>query len=165
MPADDNSTSKCLLGGSRLSPAQSLPCYYLEIRRGGDRFIPHQLASVAVQLQIPCCLHLFIYLFYFFAPRGLFYVAAGIWLLFTFFYHFFFSQERFLEHSFSFWGRALRGKGFLKARSCVYFAAQRAGSLFSLTDPQLGGPDTRPAASPVQFQTPQTPRTTPTLSR
>ncbi|XP_039865191.1 signal-induced proliferation-associated 1-like protein 3 [Simochromis diagramma] len=44
------------------------------------------------------------------------------------------------------------------------YEAQRAGSLFSLTDPQLGGPDTRPAASPVQFQTPQTPRTTPTLS-
>ncbi|KAM4743225.1 signal-induced proliferation-associated 1-like protein 3 isoform 2-T4 [Anableps anableps] len=44
------------------------------------------------------------------------------------------------------------------------FEAQRAVSLFSLNEPQLGGPETRPAASPVQFNTPQTPRTTPTFS-
>ncbi|XP_034723636.1 signal-induced proliferation-associated 1-like protein 3 [Etheostoma cragini] len=44
------------------------------------------------------------------------------------------------------------------------YEAQRAVSLFSLTEPQVGGPDMRPAVSPVQFQTPQTPRTTPTLS-
>nr|XP_020491759.1 signal-induced proliferation-associated 1-like protein 3 isoform X1 [Labrus bergylta] len=42
--------------------------------------------------------------------------------------------------------------------------AQRAVSLFSLNEPQAGGPDMRPAVSPVQFQTPQTPRTTPTFS-
>nr|XP_033486992.1 signal-induced proliferation-associated 1-like protein 3 isoform X2 [Epinephelus lanceolatus] len=42
--------------------------------------------------------------------------------------------------------------------------AQRAVSLFSLTEPQVGGPDMRPVVSPVQFQTPQTPRTTPTFS-
>ncbi|XP_029301459.1 signal-induced proliferation-associated 1-like protein 3 isoform X1 [Cottoperca gobio] len=41
---------------------------------------------------------------------------------------------------------------------------QRAVSLFSLTEPQGGGPDMRPVVSPVQFQTPQTPRTTPTFS-
>uniref|UniRef100_A0A3B4ALJ2 Rap-GAP domain-containing protein n=1 Tax=Periophthalmus magnuspinnatus TaxID=409849 RepID=A0A3B4ALJ2_9GOBI len=40
---------------------------------------------------------------------------------------------------------------------------QRAVSLFSLNEP-LVGPDLRPASSPVPFQTPQTPRTTPTLS-
>ncbi|MEQ2223929.1 hypothetical protein ILYODFUR_002243 [Ilyodon furcidens] len=44
------------------------------------------------------------------------------------------------------------------------FEAQRTVSLFSLTEPQLGGPEMRPAASPVQFTTPQTPRTTPTFS-
>ncbi|XP_019113224.2 signal-induced proliferation-associated 1-like protein 3 isoform X1 [Larimichthys crocea] len=42
--------------------------------------------------------------------------------------------------------------------------AQRAVSLFSLTEPQVGGLDLRPVASPVQFNTPQTPRTTPTFS-
>ncbi|KAK9520913.1 hypothetical protein VZT92_020771 [Zoarces viviparus] len=42
--------------------------------------------------------------------------------------------------------------------------AQRAVSLFSLNEPQVGGPDMRPVVSPVQFQTPQTPRTTPTFS-
>ncbi|XP_021443065.2 signal-induced proliferation-associated 1-like protein 3 isoform X1 [Oncorhynchus mykiss] len=41
---------------------------------------------------------------------------------------------------------------------------QRAVSLFSLTEPQVGVPDMRPIISPVQFQTPQTPRTTPTFS-
>ncbi|KAM6987780.1 LOW QUALITY PROTEIN: signal-induced proliferation-associated 1-like protein 3 [Tautogolabrus adspersus] len=44
------------------------------------------------------------------------------------------------------------------------YEAQRAVSLFSLNEPQVGGPDMRPAVSPVQFQTPQTPRTTPTFS-
>ncbi|AWO98957.1 putative signal-induced proliferation-associated 1-like protein 3 [Scophthalmus maximus] len=44
------------------------------------------------------------------------------------------------------------------------YEAQRAVSLFSLTEPQVEGPDTRPVVSPVQFQTPQTPRTTPILS-
>uniref|UniRef100_A0A8C9YCM9 Signal induced proliferation associated 1 like 3 n=1 Tax=Sander lucioperca TaxID=283035 RepID=A0A8C9YCM9_SANLU len=44
------------------------------------------------------------------------------------------------------------------------YEAQRAVSLFSLTEPQVGGPDMRPVVSPVQFQTPQTPRTTPTFS-
>ncbi|KAF7218866.1 signal-induced proliferation-associated 1-like protein 3 [Nothobranchius furzeri] len=39
------------------------------------------------------------------------------------------------------------------------YEAQRA-----VSEPQLGGPETRPANSPVQFQTPQTPRTTPTFS-
>ncbi|XP_040017507.2 signal-induced proliferation-associated 1-like protein 3 isoform X2 [Gasterosteus aculeatus] len=43
------------------------------------------------------------------------------------------------------------------------YEAQRAVSLFSLTEPPAGGPDTRPVVSPVQFQTPQTPRTTPTF--
>ncbi|XP_033832941.1 signal-induced proliferation-associated 1-like protein 3 [Periophthalmus magnuspinnatus] len=43
------------------------------------------------------------------------------------------------------------------------YEAQRAVSLFSLNEP-LVGPDLRPASSPVPFQTPQTPRTTPTLS-
>ncbi|TNN41162.1 Signal-induced proliferation-associated 1-like protein 3 [Liparis tanakae] len=43
------------------------------------------------------------------------------------------------------------------------YEAQRAVSLFSLTEPQGGGPDMRPVVSPVQFQTPQTPRTTPTF--
>ncbi|XP_031717229.1 signal-induced proliferation-associated 1-like protein 3 isoform X1 [Anarrhichthys ocellatus] len=42
--------------------------------------------------------------------------------------------------------------------------AQRAVSLFSLNEPQVGGPDMRAVVSPVQFQTPQTPRTTPTFS-
>lgn len=41
---------------------------------------------------------------------------------------------------------------------------QRAVSLFSLTEPQVGGQDMRQSVSPVQFQTPQTPRTTPTFS-
>ncbi|XP_029026856.1 signal-induced proliferation-associated 1-like protein 3 isoform X2 [Betta splendens] len=44
------------------------------------------------------------------------------------------------------------------------YEAQRAVSLFSLIEPQAGGPDTRPVVSPVQFHTPQTPRTTPTFS-
>ncbi|XP_017280227.1 signal-induced proliferation-associated 1-like protein 3 isoform X2 [Kryptolebias marmoratus] len=44
------------------------------------------------------------------------------------------------------------------------YEAQRTVSLISLTEPQAGGPETRPAVSPVQFQTPQTPRTTPTFS-
>ncbi|XP_041795921.1 signal-induced proliferation-associated 1-like protein 3 [Chelmon rostratus] len=44
------------------------------------------------------------------------------------------------------------------------YEAQRAVSLFSLTEPQVGGPDMRPVVSPVQFHTPQTPRTTPTFS-
>lgn len=43
------------------------------------------------------------------------------------------------------------------------YEAQRAVSLFSLNEP-LVAPDLRPASSPVQFQTPQTPRTTPTFS-
>ncbi|XP_070684854.1 signal-induced proliferation-associated 1-like protein 3 isoform X2 [Pempheris klunzingeri] len=44
------------------------------------------------------------------------------------------------------------------------YEAQRAVSLFSLTEPQGGGPEMRPVVSPVQFHTPQTPRTTPTFS-
>ncbi|XP_041658320.1 signal-induced proliferation-associated 1-like protein 3 [Cheilinus undulatus] len=44
------------------------------------------------------------------------------------------------------------------------YEAQRAVSLFSLNEPQVGGPDMRPVISPVQFHTPQTPRTTPTFS-
>lgn len=44
------------------------------------------------------------------------------------------------------------------------YEAQRAVSLFSLNEPQVGGLDMRPAISPVQFHTPQTPRTTPTFS-
>lgn len=44
------------------------------------------------------------------------------------------------------------------------YEAQRAVSLFSLNEPLVGGADLRPASSPVQFQTPQTPRTTPTFS-
>ncbi|XP_058489745.1 signal-induced proliferation-associated 1-like protein 3 isoform X2 [Solea solea] len=44
------------------------------------------------------------------------------------------------------------------------YEAQRAVSLFSLTEPQGGGPDMRAVVSPVQFQTPQAPRTTPTFS-
>ncbi|KAM6932873.1 signal-induced proliferation-associated 1-like protein 3 isoform 2-T3 [Lycodopsis pacificus] len=42
------------------------------------------------------------------------------------------------------------------------YEAQRTVSLFSLNEPQVGGPDVRPVVSPVQ--TPQTPRTTPTFS-
>ncbi|KAM7399269.1 hypothetical protein PAMP_018550 [Pampus punctatissimus] len=44
------------------------------------------------------------------------------------------------------------------------YEAQRAVSLFSLTEAQVGGLDMRPVVSPVQFPTPQTPRTTPTFS-
>ncbi|XP_061829023.1 signal-induced proliferation-associated 1-like protein 3 [Nerophis lumbriciformis] len=44
------------------------------------------------------------------------------------------------------------------------YEAQRAVSLFSLTETQGSGADTRPAVSPVQFPTPKTPRTTPTFS-
>ncbi|CAB1347570.1 unnamed protein product [Coregonus sp. 'balchen'] len=44
------------------------------------------------------------------------------------------------------------------------YEVQRAVSLFSLTEPQVGVPDMRPIISPIQFQTPQTPRTTPTFS-
>ncbi|XP_034148474.1 signal-induced proliferation-associated 1-like protein 3 isoform X1 [Esox lucius] len=44
------------------------------------------------------------------------------------------------------------------------YEVQRAVSLFTLSDPKLGVPDIRPIISPVQFQTPQTPRTTPTFS-
>ncbi|XP_038162248.1 signal-induced proliferation-associated 1-like protein 3 [Cyprinodon tularosa] len=44
------------------------------------------------------------------------------------------------------------------------FEAQKAVSLLSLTEPQLVVPEMRPASSPVQFNTPQTPRTTPTFS-
>ncbi|CAL8353648.1 unnamed protein product [Lota lota] len=44
------------------------------------------------------------------------------------------------------------------------YEVQRAVSLFSLTEPQVEGQDMRPSVSPVQFQTPQTPRTTPTFS-
>lgn len=47
---------------------------------------------------------------------------------------------------------------------CAPAAAQRAVSLFSLTEPQTGAADVRPVTSPVQFHTPQTPRTTPTFS-
>ncbi|XP_072319868.1 signal-induced proliferation-associated 1-like protein 3 [Eucyclogobius newberryi] len=42
------------------------------------------------------------------------------------------------------------------------FEAQRAVSLFSLNEPLVGS-DLRPVSSPVPFQTPQTPRTTPTF--
>ncbi|KAF3692732.1 Signal-induced proliferation-associated 1-like protein 3 [Channa argus] len=44
------------------------------------------------------------------------------------------------------------------------YEAQRAVSLFSLTEPQVGGQDVRPVISPDQFHTPQTPRTTPTFT-
>ncbi|XP_077397761.1 signal-induced proliferation-associated 1-like protein 3 [Festucalex cinctus] len=44
------------------------------------------------------------------------------------------------------------------------YEAQRAVSLFSLTETRGGTVDMRPAGSPVQFPTPQTPRTTPTFS-
>ncbi|XP_053729493.1 signal-induced proliferation-associated 1-like protein 3 isoform X1 [Synchiropus splendidus] len=44
------------------------------------------------------------------------------------------------------------------------YEAQRAVSLFSLTEPSAVGADKRPVVSPVQFPTPQTPRTTPTFS-
>ncbi|XP_064158297.1 signal-induced proliferation-associated 1-like protein 3 isoform X2 [Anguilla rostrata] len=44
------------------------------------------------------------------------------------------------------------------------FEVQRAVSLFSLTDSQPGGAELQPSVSPVQFHTPQTPRTTPTIS-
>ncbi|CAL8332640.1 unnamed protein product [Boreogadus saida] len=60
------------------------------------------------------------------------------------------------------------GGGHLEWTSLVSAArayeVQRAVSLFSLTDPPVGGQDVRPSVSPVQFQTPQTPRTTPTFS-
>ncbi|KAG7470857.1 hypothetical protein MATL_G00118270 [Megalops atlanticus] len=44
------------------------------------------------------------------------------------------------------------------------YEVQRAVSLFSLSEPQVGGQELRPVLSPVQFHTPQTPRTTPTFS-
>ncbi|KAJ8385042.1 hypothetical protein AAFF_G00195720 [Aldrovandia affinis] len=44
------------------------------------------------------------------------------------------------------------------------FEVQRAVSLFSLSDSQVVGSELQPALSPVQFHTPQTPRTTPTFS-
>ncbi|XP_030620570.1 signal-induced proliferation-associated 1-like protein 3 [Chanos chanos] len=44
------------------------------------------------------------------------------------------------------------------------YEVQRAVSLFSLTDPHGGGADLKPLISPIHFQTPQTPRTTPTCS-
>ncbi|XP_054651018.1 signal-induced proliferation-associated 1-like protein 3 [Dunckerocampus dactyliophorus] len=44
------------------------------------------------------------------------------------------------------------------------YEAQRAVSLFSLTETQGSGVDMRPVVSPVQFPTPKTPRTTPTFS-
>ncbi|KAM6973031.1 signal-induced proliferation-associated 1-like protein 3 [Aplochiton taeniatus] len=44
------------------------------------------------------------------------------------------------------------------------YEVQRAVSLYSLVDPQVAGSDTRPVVSPVNFKTPQTPRTTPTFS-
>ncbi|KAG9342139.1 hypothetical protein JZ751_017139 [Albula glossodonta] len=47
---------------------------------------------------------------------------------------------------------------------CLCVSVQRAASLFSLSDSQVGGSELRPALSPVQFHTPQTPRTTPTFS-
>ncbi|XP_076138700.1 signal-induced proliferation-associated 1-like protein 3 isoform X1 [Alosa pseudoharengus] len=44
------------------------------------------------------------------------------------------------------------------------YEVQRAVSLFSLSEPNTGLQDSQPAASPVHFHTPQTPRTTPTFS-
>ncbi|XP_018604294.1 signal-induced proliferation-associated 1-like protein 3 isoform X1 [Scleropages formosus] len=44
------------------------------------------------------------------------------------------------------------------------YEVQRAVSLFSLSESQIGGPELRLAPSPVHFHTPQTPRTTPTFS-
>uniref|UniRef100_A0A8C9SR76 Signal induced proliferation associated 1 like 3 n=1 Tax=Scleropages formosus TaxID=113540 RepID=A0A8C9SR76_SCLFO len=43
------------------------------------------------------------------------------------------------------------------------YEVQRAVSLFSLSESQIGGPELRLAPSPVHFHTPQTPRTTPTF--
>ncbi|KAM9318088.1 signal-induced proliferation-associated 1-like protein 3 [Pholidichthys leucotaenia] len=57
-----------------------------------------------------------------------------------------------------------RGAGSTTLANLTAPGAQRAISLFSLTEPPVGGPDVRPVISPVQFQTPQTPRTTPTFS-
>lgn len=47
---------------------------------------------------------------------------------------------------------------------CV-FTVQRAVSLFSLSEPHVRGAELRPVRSPVPFHTPQTTRTTPTISR
>ncbi|XP_060733468.1 signal-induced proliferation-associated 1-like protein 3 [Tachysurus vachellii] len=44
------------------------------------------------------------------------------------------------------------------------YEVQRAVSLFSLSEPHVGGAELRPVISPVPFHTPQTPRTTPTFS-
>lgn len=66
-----------------------------------------------------------------------------------------------------FWSRTPAGKSAAAAAERDHLlpaAAQRAVSLFSLTEPQAGGADGRPVTSPVQFHTPQTPRTTPTFS-
>lgn len=52
----------------------------------------------------------------------------------------------------------------VKPGSVVPPSAQRAVSFSSLTEPPTGGADARPLTSPVQFHTPQTPRTTPTFS-
>ncbi|KAK3570896.1 hypothetical protein QTP86_029362, partial [Hemibagrus guttatus] len=44
------------------------------------------------------------------------------------------------------------------------YEVQRAVSLFSLSEPHVGGAELRPVISPVPFHTPQTPRTTPTFN-
>ncbi|XP_076846427.1 signal-induced proliferation-associated 1-like protein 3 isoform X2 [Brachyhypopomus gauderio] len=44
------------------------------------------------------------------------------------------------------------------------YEVQRAVSLFSLSEPPVGGAELRPVLSPVPFHTPQTPRATPTFS-
>ncbi|KAI5098406.1 signal-induced proliferation-associated 1-like protein 3 isoform X1 [Silurus meridionalis] len=44
------------------------------------------------------------------------------------------------------------------------YEVQRAVSLFSLSEPHVGGAELRPRLSPVPFHTPQTPRTTPTFN-
>lgn len=62
------------------------------------------------------------------------------------------------------WEKGLISCSFFESTIVSPFAAQRAVSLFSLSEPQGGGQDMRPVISPVQFHTPQTPRTTPTFS-
>lgn len=60
--------------------------------------------------------------------------------------------------------KVLTSAAVIQCDLCASAAAQRAVSLFSLTEPQPGAADVRPVTSPVQFHTPQTPRTTPTFS-
>lgn len=61
--------------------------------------------------------------------------------------------------------RMLEHKMFFRLKLVCVFTVQRAVSLFSLSEPHVGGAELRPVISPVAFHTPQTPRATPTFNR